>query len=254
MPKPLILITAGRLNRPAAIQEVQDVWTGCDTDYVDSVTRAGGAPLLLPRIGDAEAVISAVDAVAGLLLTGGGDVCALAYGEEPHPSLTLQDPVRDEMELVAARRALERGIPILGICRGLQLLNVAAGGTLVQDIKTQVPGVLQHYTHSLSPIFGHSIDIEPGSLLARVLGTTRTAVNSYHHQAAKDVGHGLRVTARAADGVVEGMESSDGRPILCVQFHPEESTRDYTTFRPLFNWLVEEALRPRERVLAGAVG
>lgn len=244
MPKPIILITAGKLNRPAAIQEMQDVWTGCDIDYVNSIVRAGGAPVLLPRIGDVEAVEAAVDACAGLLLTGGGDICSLEYGEEPHPTLALQDPVRDAMEILATRRAEERGIPILGVCRGLQLLNVAAGGTLVQDVRSQVPDVLQHYTHSLEPVFAHSIEIEPGSLLHEVLRVARTNVNSYHHQAVKDVGRGLRVVARAADGVVEAIEASDGRSVLAVQFHPEESTRDHATFRPLFEWLVQEAAKP----------
>jgi len=244
MPKPIILITAGRMNRPTAINEIQDVWTGCDIDYVNSIIRAGGAPVLLPRIGDAEAVEAAVDAAAGLLLTGGGDICSLEYGEEPHPTLGLQDPIRDSMELLATRHAQERGIPILGICRGLQLLNVAAGGTLIQDVKSQVPNVLQHYTYSLEPVFGHSIEIEPGSLLHEVMRVARTNVNSYHHQAVKDVGRGLKVVARAADGVVEAIEASDGRPVLAVQFHPEESTRDFPTFRPLFEWLVHEASKP----------
>lgn len=253
MPKPLILITAGKLNRPAAIQEIQELWTGCDIGYVDSVARAGGAPVLLPRVGDPDAVTAAVDAAAGLLLSGGGDICSLAYGEEPHPTLAQQDPVRDEMELLATKRAMERGIPILGICRGLQLLNVAAGGTLVQDVNSQVPGVLQHFTRSLTPFFSHTIEIAPGSLLVQLLGTTRTAVNSYHHQAAKEIGRNLRVTARSADGVVEALEASDGRPILSVQFHPEESTRDHATFRPLFDWLVQEAARPREKTFTNLV-
>jgi putative glutamine amidotransferase len=175
------------------------------------------------------------------MLTGGGDVGSLFYGEEPHVASKLQDPVRDEMELEATQLALKRGLPILGICRGVQLLNVALGGTLVQDVPSQVPNALKHYSEGMDVILLHTIEIEAGTLLAHIFGTTSMAVNSYHHQAVKDVGRGLRVNSRARDGVIEGIEAADGRPILGVQFHPEECTAQYPQFRALFDWLVREA-------------
>jgi putative glutamine amidotransferase len=239
--KPLILITTSKQNHATPYAERQAVSTGCNIDYVHSVVRSGGAPVLLPRVDDREAIRAAVEAVAGVLLTGGGDILSLHYGEEPHAASKYQDPVRDEMELELTRLALERELPVFGICRGVQLLNVALGGTLIQDVPSQVPGALKHYSEGLAPLLLHTIDIEPGSLLSRVLDSSSLAVNSYHHQAVKELGRGLRVNCRARDGVVEGVEAEDGRPILGVQFHPEEITASYPRFQALFDWLVREA-------------
>jgi putative glutamine amidotransferase len=247
MTKPIILVTAGRHNRAAAQEEKQYATYGCDTDYIESVVRAGGAPVILPPLADREALASLVEAADGVLFTGGGDVCSLAYGEEPHVSSKLQDPLRDETELEAARLAMERELPILGICRGSQILNVALGGTLIQDVPSQVPGALKHYSEGLDTVLLHTIEIEPDSLLAGVLGTTQMAVNSWHHQAVNEVGRGLRVNCRARDGVIEGVESAEGRPLLGVQFHPEECTVKYPRFQALFDWLVQEATTRRNR-------
>jgi putative glutamine amidotransferase len=242
MKKPLILITGGKQNHAAAYFERQAVSSGCSIDYVHSVLRAGGVPVILPRIGDRDAARAAVEAADGLLLTGGGDIVALAYGEEPHPASKLQDPVRDETEIEVTHAALQRDMPIFGICRGVQLLNVALGGTLVQDVPTQVPGAVKHSAEGLDPVLLHTIDIEPDSLLARILGTTSLAVNSFHHQAVRDAGQGLRVNCRARDGVIEGLEAEDGRPVLGVQFHPEEIAEQNPRFQALFDWLVAEAI------------
>jgi gamma-glutamyl-gamma-aminobutyrate hydrolase PuuD len=241
MSKPLILLTCGRQNHGAAMGSLQSVYTGVNIDYVDSVVAAGGAPIVLPRHGDADGARAAVDAADALLLTGGGDVSPLTYGQEPHRAVKLQDPTRDANERAAIERALARGIPILGICRGIQILNVALGGTLIQDIPSQVSGSGLHYASPADATVIHSIDIEPGSLLSRVFGTTSTGVNSYHHQAADTIGTGLRVVARAKDGVVEGLESSDGKPILAVQFHPEELAGKDPLFLKLFQWVVDAA-------------
>jgi putative glutamine amidotransferase len=214
---------------------------GCDIRYPEALMRSGAAPILLPRTRDEEVVETAMDVVDALLLTGGGDVVSLAYGEEPHPSALHQDPVRDAMEFAAVHRAVERGIPVLGICRGIQALNVAFGGSLIQDIPSQVPDAVQHYTRAADTILGHSVDIEEDTLLAEILGATSTPVSSWHHQAVRQVGDGLRVNARARDGIVEGLEAADGRPILAVQCHPEESAEVYPLFQRLFDWLVEVA-------------
>jgi gamma-glutamyl-gamma-aminobutyrate hydrolase PuuD len=245
--KPLILVTTGRQNPATPRGEVQFVTTGCDLDYATATVRAGGAPLLFPCVEDAEAIAAAVAAVDGVMLTGGGDVVSLEYGEEPHPASKLQDPTRDAMELAVTRHALERGVPILGICRGAQVLNVALGGTLIQDIASEVPGAIKHFSEGLETVLLHTVTIEPDSLLARIWATTKAPINTWHHQAVKDLGRGLRVNCRAADGVIEGIEAADGRPILGVQFHPEECAARYPLFQALFDWLVGEASAVRDR-------
>lgn len=241
MAKPIIALTAGRNNLATPQREMQAVWSGCDVNYINAVLRSGGAPVLLPFAIDKETIQSILAAADGIILTGGGDVNSLAYGEEPHPRSTYQDPVRDEMELETVRLALEMNLPILGICRGIQLLNIALGGTLIQDIPTQISEPNKHYSTGLAPVLLHNINVERDSLLARVFEDTDLAVNSYHHQAVKDLGKGLRINARACDGVIEGIESDDGSPILAVQFHPEEIAAIYPRFQCLFDWLVEEA-------------
>jgi gamma-glutamyl-gamma-aminobutyrate hydrolase PuuD len=218
---------------------------GCDVDYVKSVMRSGGAPLLLPFLSDGDSIAASLAVADGVLMTGGGDINPLHYGEEPHPKTYYQDPARDEMEFELARRSVELGKPVLGICRGIQALNVAFGGTLVQDIPSQIPCACRHFAQPLAPVLVHNVDIEPDSLLSQVLGATSLAVNSYHHQSVKDVGSGLRVNCRARDGVVEGLESSDGKPVLAVQCHPEELAAEHEAFQRPFDWLIAEAAATR---------
>jgi len=241
MRKPIIGITTGRRNPWTPRTERQNVLMGCALAYPECVERAGGAPVLLPRTEDADVVASVMDGVDGLLLSGGGDIVSLAYGEEPHPESLYQDPIRDSMEFEAVGIAVEMGIPILGICRGIQTLNVALGGTLVQDVPSAVPDAILHNVKARETVLVHTIDIEEGTLLARVLGTTRTAVNSWHHQAVGSVAEGMRVNCRTRDGVIEGIEAADGRPILAVQCHPEDCAEKYPLFEKLFDWLVTEA-------------
>jgi putative glutamine amidotransferase len=243
MSRPIIGITTGRRNLWNARSESQTAAVACSLAYPQSVERSGGAPVLLPRSDDEDVIAAVMSAVDGLLLSGGGDVVSLLYGAEPHPKTTYQDPIRDRMEFQAVRLAMDRRLPILGICRGIQSLNVALGGTLVQDIGSELPGASQHYTRERETVLAHTIDIEPDSLLAKVLGTTTTAVNSWHHQAVGDVAEGLRVNCQARDGVIEGLEADDGGPILAVQCHPEACCEDYPLFQKLFDWLVEEATR-----------
>jgi putative glutamine amidotransferase len=247
MRKPIILVTTGKQGQAAKRTEIQAVSTTCNMNYIDSLVRAGGAPVILPCVADREAIRASVEMADGVVLTGGGDVLSLEYGEEPHPLSKYQDPTRDEMELEVTRLALERELPIFGICRGVQLLNVAFGGTLIQDVPSQVNGSVQHYSLGLEAVLLHTVDIEEDSLLARILETTSTGVNSYHHQSVKEVGRGLRINCRARDGVIEGVEAEDGRPILGVQFHPEEVTDKYPRFQRLFDWVVEEACEAGRR-------
>lgn len=239
--KPIIAITVGRLNLDSSQLESQRVWSGCSSDYIKSVARSGGAPMLLSCFADRDAIRSILSAASGVLLTGGGDVSSLWYGEEPHPNSAFQDPLRDQMELEVIRTALKMHLPILGICRGPQILNVALGGTLIQDVPSQVDGAVQHSSRTLTPMPLHAIDIQPESLLSRILGATSITVNSGHHQAVMNVAQGLRSNCRARDGVIEGVESAEGLPLLAVQCHPEEIAVDYPVFQSLFDWLVTEA-------------
>ncbi len=251
MSRPVIGIPARQWLHAAERDRFQTVTIGLDRAYTESVVRAGGAPVLLPRTADLDALAAMMERIDGLLLAGGGDVVSLAFGEEPHPSNLYQDAVLDAMEFAAARTAVGGGMPLLAICRGIQTLNVALGGTLVQDIPSEVPGAVQHHARPRDVVLVHTMDAEPGSLLARVLGTTGLAVNSYHHQAVGRVADGLRATGRARDGVVEGLESDDGRPVLAVQCHPEETSERHPVFRKLFEWLVQEAGRRRGESAAG---
>lgn len=232
MRKPIIGITAGKRS---------DGSVGVPADYIDAVVRSGGTPLLLPPMDDLNAVAAMVKTVDGLLLSGGGDIVPKEYGEQPHPKTASQDAVRDRTEFAATRAAMERRIPILGICRGVQVLNVALGGTLVQDVPSQVPHAASHHTGDNKTALPHTVKIEPDTLLARVLGTTDTGVTSRHHQAVKDVAAGLRINCQAPDGVIEGLEAADGRSILAVQCHPESCCTEHPIFQKLFDWLVAEA-------------
>ncbi|WP_281964949.1 gamma-glutamyl-gamma-aminobutyrate hydrolase family protein [Serinicoccus marinus] len=205
--------------------------------YVEAVAAAGGAPLLLPPVGLDPAVLDVLDA---LVLVGGADVDAAQYAAAPHPS-TAPEPVRDAPELALARAALEREVPLLAICRGVQVLNVALGGTLEQHL----PDRLGHTAYQPSPgVFGEvTFRTEPGSRIAAVLGA-ETASPCYHHQGIDRVADGLVVTARSADGVVQALEPADHAGwAIGVQFHPEENPAD----RRLFHALVHQAATGEER-------
>jgi putative glutamine amidotransferase len=212
-------------------------------DYRQAVLHAGGDV----RVLDASMPIAeALDAIDGLLLTGGDDVAPERYGEARHPTVVEAEPGRDAFEIALVGAARERALPIFAICRGVQLLNVACGGTLVQDIPSQVPGgsphsldVPPHQPYSLA----HEIWVEKGSLLATLMGDRlrdqdACDVNSRHHQAVKDVAPGFRVAATAPDGVIEAIEDPGRRFCLGVQWHPENFYRT-GEFRGLFEAFVQ---------------
>lgn len=186
--------------------------------YCCRVTAAGGRPVLLPPLPPGEER-DLLAGLGGLLLGGGGDIAPLYFGEEPQPGLGAVDPQRDEWELRLAREALRRDLPLLGICRGLQLLNVAAGGTVLQDLVG--PAYLQHEQKAPRSCPSHTVEVLQGTRLAALAGEGLLAVNSFHHQAAGRIAPGLRVAARAPDGVVEALENPAARFVLAVQWHPE---------------------------------
>jgi len=209
-------------------------------DYEESVRRAGGDVRILDRATDRPSdVIREVD---GLLLSGGGDVLPSIYGEAAHRNYSAAEPGRDEYELELARRAVEADVPLLAICRGIQVLNVARGGSLVQDIEDQIGTSVNHTIREPPVTIAHEVWIAEGSLLARVMGERLEGdtcqVNSRHHQAPKTPGAGLVVSATAPDGVVEAIEDPSRRFCLGVQWHPENFYRT-GEFRELFEAFIE---------------
>lgn len=191
--------------------------------YTDALAAAGLVPLILPPIDPAVAVASLTD-IAGLVLTGGEDVAPALFGEDAHPATGEPHERRDAYEIALARAAHERRIPTLAICRGMQVMNVALGGTLIQDIPTQHPGWIDHDAKRRADRV-HGLAIDADSSLARIVCSTSIYTNSSHHQAVDRVGDGLKVTAKSEDGIVEAIEPTDRAWwMIGVQWHPEELT------------------------------
>ena len=211
-------------------------------DYDAAIRRAGATPRAL-AVGESTA--TALDGVDGLLLTGGDDVDPALYGEAPHATYDVSEPGRDAFEIDLVRRALAADLPVLAICRGLQVLNVALGGTLIQDIPSEPAPTLQHDAEGATTL-AHTVAVTPGSCLAALIGPDDTrAVNSRHHQSVRVPGQGLVVTATSSDGVIEGAEVPAARFCVGVQWHPENFWRT-GQFAPLFTAFVDAA---RERLV-----
>lgn len=211
------------------------------SDYSQALLQAGAAAVIVPAAQDAASLGAILDRVQGLILSGGPDVHPRRYGEEPIAALGEIDAVLDEMELTAARMAVDRDLPVLGICRGIQVLNVALGGTLFQDLPAQRGGDICHTPRSDKAVNTHTVQLAAASRLHRICGESEIWVNSQHHQALKDVAPGLAVTARARDGVVEGVELGGRRFVIGVQWHPEGTWREDPNSQKLFRALVDAA-------------
>ena len=211
--------------------------------YCRALALAGGAPILIPLLEDGRALQAIYDRLDGLLLAGGGDIEPRHFGQKRLARLGSVDRPRDQSELWLTRRAFDDDLPVLAICRGVQMLAVALGGTLVQDISAQVPSALRHDFHGGHPrnYLGHEVIVEHGTRLADILGAERTRVNSLHHQSVRDVPPALQVAARAPDGVVEAVEAPAKRFVLGVQWHPEELVGDDPGMARLFKTLIEAA-------------
>ncbi len=207
--------------------------------YSNAIERGGGAPFILPLTLDEHLVRSLLGVADGILFIGGKDVNPERYGEKPATELMDSPPLLDDVQFLMARTALDMGLPILGICRGAQVVNVALGGTLVQHVPDAFPeSTLIHIPEPLASSSGidHEVDADPGSILHDIFGPS-IPVNSIHHQAIKEPGTGLKITARATDGVIEGTEH-ETRPIMTIQWHPEVMLTKNDAMLPLFEHFV----------------
>ncbi len=216
--------------------------------YYEAVATAGGAPVLVPLLKEEDALRATYDACDGILIPGGVDMDPATYGETPHEKLGRIDPDRDRVELQITRWCIEDKKPLLGLCRGLQVINVAQGGTLFQDLDAQLDGAIRH---DYFPTYGfdrehlsHDVAVEPSSRLHSLVNLDQLPVNSMHHQGVRQLGRGLLACARSSDGLIEAVESTNGHWMVGVQWHPEvfENTDPHT--RDLFRGFVDAA---RER-------
>ena len=203
--------------------------------YYKSVVAAGGVPVVIPPVADKAVLVNTLSHIDALILSGGGDLNPLFVGEEPSPRLRGINQERDLPELMLTRLAYNRQIPILGICRGIQVLAAALGGKVAQDIT--INANVKHSQDADRSELTHSVKVQQGSTLFNIYGQEKLLVNSFHHQAVKDPGDKFRVVAKSTDGIVEAMESNEYKSILGVQWHPE----CFEEGLPLFRWLVDEA-------------
>jgi putative glutamine amidotransferase len=213
------------------------------TTYIESLRRAGAVPVVIPpQPENAEEIVDGLD---GILLAGGEDCDPSVYGEERHPSVEPMDPRRQNNDLALARVARERGIPTLGICLGVQMMNVAAGGTLIQDIDSELRTDIEHASEPADR-HRHDVLVEEGTRLAQIIGDQELNVNSSHHQAIRRVGEGLRVTALAPDGIIEGLEDPSHPFYVGVQWHPEDMAGEGSA-TSLFGAFVDAARQYAEK-------
>jgi len=222
--KPLIGLTTERFSSGYFAQPDQNVQGTLHT-YIEAVLGAGGLPVLIPLTVTGDDLRELYQRLDGVLLPGGCDIDPAHFGETRSPQLGAVDVERDRSELSVAQLALADGKPLLGVCRGMQVMNVALGGTLYQDLPSEYPAALERHAHPVKEFprehLAHPVRVAEDSRLARVLGAPMVQVNSRHHQAIKQVGAGLVVVAQAPDGVIEGVEKPDHPFALGVQWHPE---------------------------------
>jgi putative glutamine amidotransferase len=218
---------------------------GMSRSYVNALLRVGAAPVLIPHMADKAALRSAYEQLDGLLLPGGGDVDPVHYGESRHAKCNEPSAERDNTELALARWAMEAGMPLLAICRGIQVLNVALGGSLFQDIQAQVPGAERHawYPNYPRDRLSHTVSLTPEARLAHIAGESTLPVNSLHHQSVKDIAPGLVVTGHSPDGIIEAVEAPEHPFAIGVQWHPEELAGSDRRAQRLFEAFVEASMQ-----------
>ncbi len=212
-------------------------------DYAEAVRRSGAVPVILPMTDDPETLSALFECLDGMVFTGGADLSPSLYGEQTLPVCGGTEPLRDAMELPLLRRCLDEGKPFLAICRGFELLNAALGGTLYQDIETQRPGSLFHPCYDTPADQVHAVSIEAGTHLREIEAAEEVHVNSRHHQGANVIGQGLVISARATDGLVEGLELPGHPFAIAVQWHPETLSSYAPEAQRLFDALKAAAER-----------
>lgn len=239
MPFPLIGVTTWRTSSKSGCP-----WISVSEAYLQAISQAGACPVLIPLGLPEERLADVLARLDGVLFTGGGDLNPHIYGEKWHPDLKEVDDDRDRVELYLLHRVLEDGVPFLGICRGIQVINAGLGGNLYADIASQLPGAIKHDFHSDWPrdYLAHEVQVRTGSHLAHILGEPRVRVNSLHHQGIRRLAPALLATAQAPDGLIEGVEFSDHPFGLAVQWHPECLT-DFEPMQKLFRAFVEQTER-----------
>ena len=236
----ILLLAAPRIGiTPTGMKDGAPV---ASSTYITAIEKAGGEPVVLPYVSAGEQAAEALAGVDALLLTGGEDVDPMFYGEEVNGARKINLP-RDISEIFFCARALKAGMPVMGICRGSQLLNVVLGGTLVQDIPSEVPSALQHRQKGNGSVATQTALVEPGSGLSKVLGgVSEIRINSLHHQSVETPAPTIRISARTSDGVVEAFEGVDGVKVAAVQFHPEKFISEGDLFfLPLFTEFIKAA-------------
>lgn len=246
--RPLIAVTTSELRRPEEAcarphGEPPKLEVALATVYPEAIERAGGIPVIVPLLRP-DAIDSLLDRVDGVCLPGGPDLQPSTYGEEPHPELGPTEPWVDAAELALIRAADRRSLPILGICRGMQALNVARGGTLHQHLPDVVGGQLQHRQTEHGSVTTHYVETAPRTRVRTALGARKLQVNSFHHQALRALGQDLVATAWAPDGTIEAVEGPGRRLVLGVQWHAE----GLLAHGPLFDLLIAAAAEADERV------
>jgi putative glutamine amidotransferase len=207
--------------------------------YIHALTAAGAIPWLIPLVDD-ETIRGVYEQLDAVFLPGGADIDPATYGAEPHPLCDKTDPERDRVEVALAKWALEDEKPVLGVCRGMQLINVAAGGTLYQDLAKELPGAIKHDyfpfrgQNFARDFLAHEVEVADGTRLAGLLGAGQLKVNSMHHQGVKELGEGLVSTAVSPDGLVEALEGEREGYLVAVQWHPEALTDNDARTRKIF--------------------
>jgi putative glutamine amidotransferase len=237
--RPVIGITTCIIKSP------KKTYAAVSSNYVYSILKSGGTPVLLPLVEDPEILEDFLTVIDGLLITGGDEgINPQLYGENPVKELGCICPDRDEYEIYLLNGALKKQIPILGICRGMQLLNVAAGGTLYQDIFVQVKNPLGHLPEQMPvDVLYHSVELAENSILRNVFDTEKLLVNSFHHQAVKRLATSFKATATSEDSIIEAIENPDHDFVVGVQWHPEDLTEKHCHFLKLFENFIKSASR-----------
>jgi putative glutamine amidotransferase len=240
--KPIIGITGVRHVFPTKLPGTPLSGVALSDDYARGVEQAGGIPFVIPYLAGDDSIRSLAERLDGLLLSGGNDVDPLRFGVEPKVGLSQVSPERDTLEFSLLHEMKLQNKPILGICRGIQVINAAFGGNLYQDLPRHWRGSIQHSQQAPRNHFSHTIHIQPESCLSGLLGgVDLIRTNSFHHQAVEEVAKGFVATAWDDEGLTEGMEALDGSFLVAVQWHPENLWRDEPKFLGLFRGLVEAA-------------